>query len=360
MVALAVCGVALVGATAEAQTERISFSFNETVWTGAAGEVIDDSPYGLHGAAVGGAATANTTPACRYGVFDGATGYVEVADNAALDVTTELTVAAWIYMRTTPSELHTIVSKDTNYEFHIDSQRRLYWWWNDSNGNTRSLTATTQIALNQWHHVAVTYESGQQRLYVDGVAQGATGSYTGTLATNALPLFVGTDWNLIGRAFDGYIDEVRVVADALYASRDSDAARRNAAVREHARFTITHNAFGIHCIAETVTVDIVDAITGTPLLNYNAPVQLDTRSGNGSGYGTWALVSGGGAFSDGTADDGIATYTWPLGQSQATFTLYYPQGPPSIDVDVFQINEYRHPRRRRRGSRSCSRRAASR
>ena len=267
--------------------------------------------------------------------FDGATGYVEVADNAALDVTTELTVAAWIYMRTTPSELHTIVSKDTNYEYHIDSQRRLYWWWNDSNGNTRSLTATTQIALNQWHHVAVTYESGQQRLYVDGVAQGTTGSYTGTLATNALPLFVGTDWNLIGRAFDGFIDEVRVVADAL-SQAEIQTLRDETQPCANARFTITHNAFGIHCVAETVTVDIVDAITGTPLLNYNAPVQLDARSGNGSGYGTWALVSGGGGFSDGTADDGIATYTWPLGQSQATFTLYYPQGPPAIDVDVFQ------------------------
>ena len=49
------------------------------------------------------------------------------------------------------------------------------------------------------------------------------------------------------------------------------------------------------------------------------------------------LVAGSGTFSDGTADDGLATYTWPLGQSQATFTLTYPQGPPSIDVDVFQI-----------------------
>ncbi len=177
-------------------------------------------------------------------------------------------------------------------------------------------------------------ESGAQRLYVDGVVQAATGSYTGALATNNLPLYVGTDWNFLSRAFDGYIDEVRVVADALSQGRDSDAARRDAAVREHARFTITHNAFGIHCVAETVTVDVVDAITGTPLLNYNAPVQLDTQGAAATARGRSSRARG--AFSDGTADDGIATYTWPLGQSQATFTLYYPQGPPSIDVDVFQ------------------------
>jgi hypothetical protein len=102
-----------------------------------------------------------------------------------------------------------------------------------------------------------------------------------------------------------------------------------------AKFTITHNAFGIHCVAETITVDVVDVSAGTPLLNYNAQVQLDTQSGNG----TWALVTGSGTFNDGTAGDGVATYAWPLGQSQATFTLHYPQGPPSIDVDVFQITD---------------------
>src|SRR6185436_6762564 len=85
--------------------------------------------------------------------------------------------------------------------------------------------------------------------------------------------------------------------------------------------------------AQTITVNVVDSVAGTPLLNYNAQVQLDTQSG----YGTWALVTGTGAFSDGTANDGVATYNWPLGQSSATFTLYYPQGPPSIDVDVFQV-----------------------
>ena len=164
--------------------------------------------------------------------------------------------------------------------------------------------------------------------------QGTTGNYTGTLATNKLPLYVGTDWNLIARAFDGYIDEVRVVADALTQAEMQALRTETQPCANSARFTITHNAFGINCVAETITVNVVDAVAGTPLLNYNAAVQLDTQSG----YGTWALVTGSGTFSDGTADDGIATYTWPLGQSQATFTLYYPQGSQSIDVDVFQIS----------------------
>lgn len=334
--------VACAGPTSGAWAQTtISYAFDEATWTGAAGEVNEGSVLGLDGRAFGSATTANATPVvatdpgtCRYGVFDGVDDYVEVPDNAALDITAELTVAAWIYLRSAPSELHTIASKDTNYEYHVDSQRRVYWWWQDSGGNTRSLTASTQLALNQWYHVAVTYASGAQRIYINGALQAATGSWTGALATNNLPFYVGTDWNYLSRAFDGYIDEVRVVSDALTQAEIQMLRDQTHPCTSTARFTITHNAFGIHCRAETVAVNVVDAMTGTPLLNYNAPVRLDTQSG----FGGWALTAGSGTFSDGAAGDGAATYTWPLGESQATFALTYPQGPPSIDVDVFQIS----------------------
>ncbi len=210
----------------------------------------------------------------------------------------------------------------------------MYWWWNDSSGNTRSITTTNQISLNAWHHIAITYQSGAQRIYIDGVVQGTTGSYTGTLAQNALPFYIGEDWNFLARVFNGYIDEVRVIARYLSASEIQAMRDETHPCASTAKFTINHNGFGINCVAQTITVNVVDSVAGTPLLNYNAQVQLDTQSG----YGTWALVTGAGTFSDGTPNDGVATYNWPLGQSSATFTLYYPQGPPSIDVDVFQVS----------------------
>jgi hypothetical protein len=323
--------------------ERLSFSFEEAAWNGTPGEVADGSPFGLDGTAVGGATTAGTTPAlatnpgtCRYGVFAGPNSgtYVQVADSAALDITTELTVAAWVYLRSTPPELYTIVSKDTNYEYHVDSQRRVYWWWNDSGGTVRRITATAQLELGRWYHVAITYRSGEQRIYIDG-SPAASASFTGALATNARPLYVGTDWQFPSRIFGGYIDEVRVVADALTQSEVQALRDETHPCASAARFTITHDAFGIHCAAEAITVNVVDQAAGTPLVNYNAQVRLDTQTG----YGTWALAAGAGAFSDGTAGDGIATYTWPLGESQATFALSYPQGPPSLDVDVYQLSD---------------------
>ena len=320
----------------------VSYSFEETSWTGAPGEVLDGSPAGLNGTVFGAASNDDTTPAiagnpgtCRYADFDGSNDYIEVADAPEFDLSSELTVAAWINMRTLPSELHTIVSKDTNYEYHIDTSGRVYWWWVDSGGGARALTTAAPISLNQWHHVTITYQSGNQVIYVDGAAR-ASSSFNGNLANNNLPFFIGTDWNFIARAFDGLIDEVYVYPQAL-----SAADVQNLMLQTHpcatagAQFTINHDNFGIHCVAETVTVDVVDALAGTPLLNYNATVELNTQSGNG----TWQLIGGSGGFSDPTPDDGVATYDWPLGESQAVFQLSYLQGIPSIDIDVSQQSD---------------------
>lgn len=319
-------------------SQPISYSFEESAWTGAAGEVLDASSNGLNGTVFGGAANDATNPAiatnpgtCRYADFDGVDDYIEIPDDAALDMSNELTVAAWINMRTLPAELHTIVSKDTNYEFHIDDQGRVYWWWQADNFRTNGFS----ITLNQWHHIAITFRSGSQVIYVDGVPR-ATNNYIGTLSQNDLPLYIGTDWNFISRAFDGFIDEVYVLPMELsQADVQTLMNQTHDCASAAAQFTINHDNFGIHCVDETIVVDVVDSVAGTPLLNYNAQVELDTQSGAGS----WTLVAGSGAFNDAAAGDGLATYDWPLGESQSVFALSYPQGPPSIDIDVVQVSD---------------------
>ncbi|MDX1563743.1 MAG: DUF6701 domain-containing protein, partial [Gammaproteobacteria bacterium] len=184
-------------------------------------------------------------------------------------------------------------------------------------------------------HVAIVYRPGNQTIYVDGVAWAAAGN-PGALRVNDTPFYIGTDWNLISRAFDGYIDEavvdVRPYTQAeVQALRDATHPCPTAA----AQFTINHDNFGIHCVAETITVDVVDSVAGTPLTSYNASVRLDTQTGNG----TWSLVTGSGTLTDATADDGLAVYDWPLNESQAQFSLSYTQGIPIFDIDVYQISD---------------------
>jgi hypothetical protein len=323
----------------------VSYSFEESSWSGGPGEVLESSGTGLNGTVIGGAKTVDSMPAlsgnpgsCRYGEFDGVNDYIEIADGSALDAATELTVAAWIKARTAPESggLHTILSKDWNYEYHVNPSRQVYWWWNDSGGTVRELTTSATLSLNQWHHVAITYRSGSQTIYIDGDVA-ASSAHTGALRLNDESLYIGTDLNFFtARNFDGFIDEVYILPRALTQTqvRSLRDARHECATAA-AQFTINHDNFGIHCVAETITVDVVDADAGTPLLNYNATVRLDTQTGSG----TWSRLVGSGSFSDGTADDGVATYDWPLGQSQAVFQLSYPQGPSPLDIDVYQVSD---------------------
>ncbi|HUF74410.1 MAG TPA: DUF6701 domain-containing protein [Gammaproteobacteria bacterium] len=99
-------------------------------------------------------------------------------------------------------------------------------------------------------------------------------------------------------------------------------------------FVIAHDTFGIHCLAETITVRVEDA-NDNPLTGYTESVTLDTQSGRGS----WTLIAGSGAFNDATADDGLASYQWANGESEATFSLSYLEGSVPLDIDVYQADD---------------------
>jgi len=100
-------------------------------------------------------------------------------------------------------------------------------------------------------------------------------------------------------------------------------------------FVVGHDGKGIHCAGEPVTVTacLPDGSIDT---GYADAVTLDTRIGRG----TWSNGAGNlGSFGDATADDGLASYTFdPADEGVATFVLSYPEGPPFLDVDVFQTS----------------------
>jgi MSHA biogenesis protein MshQ len=199
----------------------LSWNLNVSAWTGAASEVLDTSGNSLNGRTYNSLLSSVSAPAltgdpgtCAFSQFNGSNQYIAVADNAKLDITDELTVAIWVRPRAYPgSDLMTILSKDTNYEFHLTPAGKIYWWWHDQDGVERTLTSNGSVPLNQWTHVAITYKNGAQRIYINGTQDTSTGSYTKKLATNNLALEVGRD-NAANRYFNGDLDEVRIYARA--------------------------------------------------------------------------------------------------------------------------------------------------
>ena len=186
--------------------------FNE----GSGNLVFDLSLHGNSGTLINGP----TWVAGRTGLaleFDGEDDYVEVADSTSLDLPEELTVIANFKTNVIPSSgVKTIVSKDTNYEFHINSNGEIWWWWKDSDETQHTLIGTKTIQTGVYYQVAIVYSKfqGKARIYLNGDLD-VEGSFTQSLMLNTNPFQIGNDQGHTGRFFDGLIDEVRIYNRAL-------------------------------------------------------------------------------------------------------------------------------------------------
>ncbi|HHP5405541.1 TPA: DUF6701 domain-containing protein [Aeromonas veronii] len=208
------------------------YQLEESKWTGVAGEVKNAVADVLHGRAMRGAKTNTVSPAlpanannlgtCGYGEFTGSSNqYIEVPHDARLSFLNQLTVSAWVYPVSLPSagNLYSIVSKDGNYEFHLDSQGRVFWYWERSSGVNQTLTTNTKIPLNTWSHIVIRYDAmaannQRQKIYINGVADTVKGNDANSLRTNTQNLEIGRDY-IDSRSFNGRIDEVAIYGSAL-------------------------------------------------------------------------------------------------------------------------------------------------
>lgn len=96
-------------------------------------------------------------------------------------------------------------------------------------------------------------------------------------------------------------------------------------------FLISHDGSGYFCAAESITVTARDSGSST-ITDFTQGITLDTQTGKG----TWSLTTGNGSFSDATANDGQATYTFADSDNGvAVFSLDYQEGTIPIDVDAY-------------------------
>lgn len=277
-------------------------------WQGNAGEVRELRGTGLDGRGVNNP-TAEPAKVC-YGATLTAGSYIDIPHDPALSVEDEFTVMAWINAAALPSggDLKTIVSKDENFEYHLNSNGELFWWWNTDSGATRSFTSGYQLPINTWVHTAITYSrrDGVQRIVVDGVER-ARQTYTGeSLSQNTDPFQIGADQGFGGREFEGQIDEVRLYGRALSDAailREANRSRPCAQVLDHFRITVP--ATGSVCAPVDVQIQAEDA-GDNPLVGYQGTVRLTTSTA----HGNWQTVTASGSLSPSpdTDDNGQATY----------------------------------------------------
>ncbi len=197
----------------------LALGFNEATGTAA----IDASPAANNGTLSGATRVAGRTGSGGALSFDGDNDWVTVADSPSLDVTTALTLEAWVR----PSALggwRSVLMKERAgglaYSLYAD---------NGVDGSQpagtiffgalpdQSVRGTSPLALNVWTHLAVTYDGTTMRLYVNGVLTAAQ-PQTGSVTTTARPFRIGGNGVWSDEFFSGLIDDVRVYSRALSAA----------------------------------------------------------------------------------------------------------------------------------------------
>ncbi|WP_432824871.1 LamG-like jellyroll fold domain-containing protein [Dactylosporangium sp. CA-092794] len=162
-----------------------------------------------------GTITGATWTTGKYGgalSFNGSGNVVKVPSAPSLNVTTGLTLAAWIQPTGSQSGWRTIMQKENDGWFLNASNDTgpLYpaGGITDNTGSTGYCSATSAAPLNTWTHVALTYDGNNLRLYVNGTLV-STRAKTGAVQTTTNPLSIGGN-TPYGEYFKGLIDEVRV------------------------------------------------------------------------------------------------------------------------------------------------------
>ena len=185
-----------------------AYGFNEGTGT----TVADVSGNNNNGTISG----ATRTTAGKFGsalVFNGTNGLVSIPNSASLQLTTAMTLEAWVNPSVVNSAWRDVIYKgNDNYYLEAMSPNG----GRPGAGGTFSGTevfGTAILATNTWTHLTTTYDGATLRLYVNGVEISSL-ARTGAIATSTNPLQIGGD-SIYGQLFQGMIDEVRVYNRAL-------------------------------------------------------------------------------------------------------------------------------------------------
>ncbi len=146
--------------------------------------------------------------------FDGENDWVTVNDADTLDLSSTLTLEAWIYP-TNVTDWRSILVKEQEGQpsayglfaangLAPSPAGKVYL----TNGVNERLYGAAPLARNTWSHIAFTYDGETMRFYLNG-AQVSSRVLRGTVLTSKNPLRIGGN-GVYGEFFQGKIDEVRI------------------------------------------------------------------------------------------------------------------------------------------------------
>ena len=194
------------------------------------GTSLSDAVNGLNGTLING--VARGAGYSGQGLwFDGIDDYVKLGEPAELEhmFTGSFSISIWI-KRDITDVSHTIISRGDNfvaqqnsgYFLMVNSSDKLYFLLRENtDANSRAITATTTIAAGTWYHVAAIRDRHNAiKLYVNGVQEATAGDLADDITLSASRQHTMGALNYgasggPGAYFFGTMDEMRIYNRAL-------------------------------------------------------------------------------------------------------------------------------------------------
>ena len=263
-----------------------AYGFNE----GAGTTVTDASVYGNTGTING----ASWTSQGRFGSalnFDGASNWVTVNDSDALDLTSGMTLEAWVYPTAVQGTWTTIALKESPpgnlaYMMQLDPSNHPSTYITTDAAGLQGVVGPQALPLNTWTYLAATYDGATLRLYVNGTVV-ASAFVSGNILTSGGPLRIGGN-SIWGEYFVGTIDEVRLYNRALSQTEiQADMNTPIALPTPSPTPTATATVAPTHTPSPTPTA----TATSTPAAQtINLSTRMEVQSGDNAGIGGFIIT----------------------------------------------------------------------
>jgi hypothetical protein len=180
---------------------KLCFEFNDAL------VVLDGSDGHLDPSTSGLEATMRPAtppdPAVRIGAGD----TLSVKESMELDITSAITLEAWI--RPAQFRSANLIRNDGQYRMTINDAGYIGC---EMAGKEVHSYSRGMVKANEWHHVACTFDGTQIRAYIDGSSSDCENDTNSTIAPN------GTTGTQIAPDFAGDVDGVRIYARDLGAN----------------------------------------------------------------------------------------------------------------------------------------------
>jgi len=149
--------------------------------------------------------------------FNSATlDYVEMPNASSLIAnSTTFSMSAWVYPQANPAAHSGIMGFRNNtdadfYLLQLQNSNNVEARFRNSAGTNFDVLATNLLDLNQWQHLAFTYDGSNIYLYKDGVLISSTPA-NGTITQTTQSFKIGAlDWSGTGFYMNGSLDEIRL------------------------------------------------------------------------------------------------------------------------------------------------------